>query len=453
MKKLFGTDGIRARAGHFPVDVETIPAIGQAIGERLGGPVLVGRDPRQSSPWIFELLRAGLETSGAKVEDAGVIPTPAIALLTQQTEARGGVMISASHNAFEDNGIKVFGPDGRKLPDAAEAEIEERVRELQPAKSEPPSDRRADSTRKQTATSTSASTVRYTELLRERFPDGRWLEGFRIMADCANGAMSSVAPALLETLGAEVTTIHSSPSGRNINASCGAVHPASLIEHVGQDHPDLGVAYDGDGDRSMFVSSSGRLIDGDAVLLVMARLLKKAGNLTRPIVVGTSMTNYRLERILRREGIELVRVDVGDRYVFQEMSSSGAELGGEPSGHIIFSDYRLSGDGLLTTLKLCEVMVEEQSSIDALTEDWEPAPQLLRNIPVTEKIPLDTLPKVRQKIDEIARALEDRGRIVVRYSGTEPLLRVMIESDSAETNDTYAEELISVVRTALAPRL
>ena len=182
----------------------------------------------------------------------------------------------------------------------------------------------------------------------------------------------------------------------------------------------------------------------------MARLLKKADNLTRPIVVGTSMTNYSLERILGREGIQLVRVDVGDRYVFQEMSSNGAALGGEPSGHIIFSDYRLSGDGLLTTLKLLEAMVAEQSSIDALTEDWQAAPQLLRNIPVTETIPLDNLTGVRQKIDEIARALEGRGRIVVRYSGSEPLLRVMIESDSAETNDTYAEELIHVVRTALA---
>ena len=450
MQKLFGTDGIRSQAGKFPLDRSTIPAIGQAIGERLGGPVLVGQDPRTSGPWIMSSLRTGLDHIGVEVEDGGVLPTPAVALLTKETAVRGGVMISASHNSFEDNGIKIFGPDGRKLGDNDEAGIETRVNELLEAGQDPATETDSDTSSNMTDVDRRSHLAdRYMTLLGERFGSGRWMEGLRIVTDCANGAMSKVAPALLESLGAEVSAIHANPSGVNINADCGAVHPESLIEHVCNSSADLGVAFDGDGDRSIFVSSAGELVDGDAVLLIIARLLKSNGRLEPATVVGTSMTNYGLEKALAGEGIALVRTDVGDRYVFREMLNGGALLGGEPSGHIIFSDYGLSGDGLLTTLKVCEAMVSQNASLDELTRGWQSAPQLLQNLPVAEKPPLDSLPAVTEKIGEIATRLEGKGRIVVRYSGTERLLRIMIESDSDDTNDAYADELSRVVREIL----
>ncbi len=445
MNKLFGTDGIRSRAGDFPLEPRAILAIGQAIGECLGGPILIGQDPRTSSPWIAGLVKQGLDRAGLLYEDAGVLPTPAVAILTSRTRVRGGIMISASHNPFEDNGIKIFRPDGNKLEDGEEAGIELRVAELLDLHHDSttplldPSPNGGESDRE------SPFASQYMAVLAERFPPGRWLEGLRIVTDCANGAMSKLAPALLESIGAEVSAIHARPSGKNINAGCGAVHPESLTDHVRSRGADLGVAFDGDGDRAIFVSSAGDLVNGDAVLFLMARRLKKDGHLRPPTVVGTSMTNYGLERALGREGIELVRVDVGDRYVHKEMVSGGTQLGGEPSGHIIFSDYGLSGDGLLTALKVCQAIVEEQSSLEDLARGWEAAPQLLRNLTVANKVPLDSVPTIAEKIREIATQLEGRGRIVVRCSGTEPLLRIMIESDSADTNNAYADELADVV--------
>ena len=446
MTKLFGTDGIRSRAGDFPLNPPSILAIGQAIGERLGGPILIGQDPRASSPWIAALLKQGLDSIGVELEDAGMLPTPAVAILTKRTPVRGGIMISASHNSYEDNGIKVFGADGRKLAEGDEAGIETRVGELLGLGQDLSATKQADFDPHDVETyRRSPRENDYMELLAERFPSGRWLNGLRIITDCANGAMSTLAPALFASCGAEVSTIHASPSGENINAGCGALHPESLIDHVRKSRADLGVAFDGDGDRSIFVSSTGELVDGDGVLLVMARRIKKDGRLTPPTVVGTSMTNYGLELAFAEEGIALIRVDVGDRYVFQEMLSCGAQLGGEPSGHIIFSDYGLSGDGLLTALKVSETIVREELTLDELVRGWQSAPQLLRNLRVSEKIPLESLPTVGEKISEIAKRLEGRGRIVVRYSGTEPLLRIMIESDSADTNDDYADELLGVV--------
>ncbi len=445
MNKLFGTDGIRARAGQFPLDAATLPAIGRAIGLELGRKIIVGQDPRASSPWILQQLRAGLDGTNASIVDTGVLPTPAIALLTQQSDAAGGVMISASHNSYSDNGIKVFGANGRKLADAEEERLEKRVHSLFPveAAESPASDVPS------AAPSASPWLEKYQTLLAARFPDGRWLEGFRLAVDCANGAMSDVAPDLLRRMGADVSTVNASPSGTNINEGCGAVHPQALIEAVLEQEADLGVAFDGDGDRSMFVAGSGKLVDGDPILLLIARLMRKDGRLDPPIVIGTSMTNYGLERIFADESIRLTRVGVGDRYVFQEMLDSGSALGGEPSGHIIFPDFRLSGDGLLTTLKVCEALVKQNASLDDLTADWDPAPQLLQNVPVERKVPLEGMPSVTARIGEIARELEGRGRIVVRYSGTESLLRVMIESDSAPRNERLAGELIALVRREL----
>jgi len=443
--KLFGTDGIRGKAGEFPLDPPTVVPIGQAVGELLGGEILVGRDPRESGPWLFGRLKEGILKGGARVHDAGILPTPAVAWLTRRSGAAGGIMISASHNPFEDNGIKVFGANGEKLDDLDEATLEGRVSSLL-SEDVPRLPSGAQAVAEPNGTIDLSA---YLDLLRAEFPRGRWLEGFRIVLDCANGATSRAAPRLFESLGAAVRTLHADPDGRNINAGCGAVYPDSLIAYVRGNKADLGVAYDGDGDRAMFVSGTGRLVDGDGVLLVIARALRTAGRLTPPAVVGTSMTNVALERMLATEGIRLHRVDVGDRFVFRKMRGDGIVIGGEPSGHIIFSDHGLSGDGLLTTLKICEVMSVSGASLDDLTRDWKPAPQLLRSIQVSRKVPLGELPAVSSRISHINELLRGRGRIVVRYSGTETVLRIMIESDSAATNETLAGDLTRVVEESI----
>ena len=443
MTALFGTDGIRARAGEFPLNAGTVQAIGRAIGEKLSGKILAGQDTRISSPWIFDQLKKGISATAATIEDAGVIPTPGIALLTKSGDYAGGVMISASHNPYEDNGIKIFASDGTKLTDAAEGEIEKRVHGLIGNEAQV-----VDAIPNQniTAANQTGSAERYEKVLLSHFPSGKWLSGMRLVVDCANGATSVVAPELLRSLGADVIVTHASPDGTNINAACGAVHLDSLTASMKNHSADFGVAFDGDADRSLFVSRSGRLLDGDAVLLIMARRLKRDGRLNPAIVVGTLMTNFSLERMLREEGVALTRVAVGDRYVFEEMNRSGAQLGGEPSGHVIFPDFRLSGDGLLTTLKVAEAIVSDHASFDDLTRDWVQAPQLLKNIRVKQKVPLETLPAVQAKVAEVERELRGSGRLVVRYSGTEPLLRVMIESDSAEKNDRLMDEMLQIIR-------
>ena len=434
--KLFGTDGIRTRAGEFPLNAATIVAIGQAIGEELGGPVLVGQDTRISSPWILHLLFQGIARSAGKAEAAGVIPTPAVALLTRSHSFSGGIMISASHNPYEDNGIKVFSHDGTKLKDDVEQKIEKRILELLPANAETTIDRIPDS---HNSSDTTSWVGRYEQLLLSHFPKGEWLKGIRIVVDCANGAMSAVAPAVLKSLGASVRLICANPTGTNINANCGAVHPGFLAAAMKDGESDLGVSFDGDGDRSLFVTGNGRGVDGDGVLLVLARRMKPSA------VVGTSMTNYALEQMLGKLGIGLTRVAVGDRYIFEEMQRSGALLGGEPSGHIIFSDFRLSGDGLLTTLKLAQAIVETGRSLDELTSDWVPAPQLLKGVRISRRIPLEQMTALQSAMRDANALLKECGRLVVRYSGTEPLLRVMIESDDAGRNEEWMEKLLRAI--------
>ena len=443
--KLFGTDGIRACAGEFPLNAAAIVAIGRAVGERLGGKVLIGQDTRVSSPWIFDLLQKGFSLTPATIQNAGVIPTPAIALLTKWLSYSGGLMISASHNPYADNGIKVFGPDGTKLKDDDEVQIERRIHQL--LSNEEGRDR-VDTipVRQISASNATGWNERYQEILLSHFPNSDWLRGLRIVLDCANGAMSEVAPRLLTKLGADVVVTHASPNGTNINDGCGAVHVDALRAAMRTVNSDFGVAFDGDGDRSMFMSATGRLIDGDAVLLLMARRLKKLGQMSPPVVIGTLMTNFSLEKMLEHEGIALTRVAVGDRFIFEEMQRSGSPLGGEPSGHVIFSDFKLSGDGLMTTLKVAEAIATDRASFDDMTRDWIEAPQLLKNVRVREKVPLETLPAVQAKMTEVHHALQGCGRLVVRYSGTEPLLRVMIESDDAKRNERLMEELLAVIR-------
>lgn len=385
------------------------------------------------------------------MQNAGVIPTPAVALLVKWLGYSGGVMISASHNPYQDNGIKVFGPDGTKLNDADEAHIEKRVFQLLGSVGNSDVDGRIDVIPEceVTAANDTGWHERYQEILLSHFPKSDWLRGLRVVVDCANGAMSEVAPRLLTKIGADIVVTHASPNGKNINEGCGAVHVEALRTAMRASSADFGVAFDGDGDRSMFMSAAGRLIDGDAVLLLMARRMKKNGQLNPRVVVGTLMTNFSLERMLRDEGITLKRVGVGDRFIFEEMQRSGALLGGEPSGHVIFPDFRLSGDGLLTTLKVAEAIAGDRASFDDLTRDWIEAPQLLKNIRVREKVPLETSPAIQAKMIEVNHELDGCGRMVVRYSGTEPVLRVMIESDDAKRNDRLMDELLAVIRSVL----
>jgi len=435
--RLFGTDGIRSRAGEFPLNAATIVAVGRALGERLKGRILVARDTRISGRWIFDLLIDGiLGANGTDVENAGILPTPAVALLSRKYGFAGGIMISASHNPFEDNGIKVFSGAGLKLADSEEAEIEKRVHELLSAQSENVRDAVPEDYSAATPTIWAA---RYMDALADNFRHDTWLSGLSVVLDCANGAMSSVAPELLARLGAKVRAIHTTPTGRNINEDCGALHLGSLCRTVQEERADIGVAFDGDGDRSLFASTSGKEVNGDAVLLVLARKLRPAR------VVGTSMTNYALERRLMAESIDLVRVGVGDRYIFEEMNRSRDSIGGEPSGHIILPDFGLSGDGLLTALKLAEVLVGSRKSLDELTSDWVPAPHLLEGVRVERRIPIERMPVLQREMKLASAALEERGRLVVRYSGTEPLLRLMIESDSAELNAEWMQRLLESV--------
>jgi phosphoglucosamine mutase len=444
MSRLFGTDGIRARAGEFPLNPEAVVAIGQAVGEKLPGRLLVGQDTRLSSPWIFDLLCAGLLCSSAEIESAGVVPTPAVALLTREHGFSGGLMISASHNPYDDNGIKIFSSSGRKLSDSDEVALESRILELLER-----SGRGGDALDiphcEVSAENSTAWPERYATLLRSHFAVGSWLQGMHAVIDCANGAMSHIAPSLLRRLGARVTVLNAEPTGTNINSGCGAVHLDSLAAAMRKTRADFGVAFDGDGDRSMFISANGRIVDGDAVLLLMARRLKQQGRLQPHAVIGTLMTNFSLERLLAEEDVRLTRVAVGDRFIFEEMQKTGAVLGGEPSGHVIFSDFGLSGDGLLTTLKVAEAIAAEGASLEELTRDWVPSPQLLQGVRVRRKVPLENMTVLQAKMAEALEELRGRGRLVIRYSGTEPLLRVMIESDDEALNERLMRELLTAV--------
>ncbi len=440
MPKLFGTDGIRGVAGESPLDAATIYAVGRALGiflQRRGarGNVLLGEDTRESSPWVTSYLAGGLHAAGAKAVSAGVLPTPAIAHLVRSQNFVAGVVVSASHNPYRDNGIKLIAPTGTKFPDETEAEIEDLIhsslaRSANPAAQAPPID----------LTLVGA----YADWLRTRA--GSDLKGMHLVVDCANGAATRAAPALLRSLGARVTAIHAAPDGRNINADCGALHPEAMRQKVVEVGAELGVAFDGDADRAIFATRTGRIVDGDAILLIAARWLTQQGKLRGNTVVGTVMSNLGLEVALRPLGLKLARAPVGDRYVFEEMNRLGANLGGEQSGHIIFLDDAPTGDGLLTALQVCSIVRATGNSLDELAADLKPFPQILVNIPVREKIPFEQLPAVQDRIQEAGAALGDRGRILVRYSGTELLVRVMVEAESPADVERWATHIATSIR-------
>lgn len=435
-------------AGKPPLDSRTAFAVGVALGEFAAHldaepAVLIGMDTRESGPWLAAAVAGGLALKGVQCHFAGVLSTPGVAYLTRTGRYVAGVMISASHNPFQDNGIKIFSHAGYKLPDEREEALEQSIFAFlesgQPA---------AEAHLEEDAT----LDERYLEFLASTFRDG--LAGVRIVVDGGNGAASALAPRLLRRLGAEVTAIHCEPNGRNINLDCGAMHTESLQEAVLREGADLGVAFDGDADRAMFVNHEGTLVDGDGILYLSGLHLKKKGRLHvnsgLPAVVATVMSNLGLEVALKAEGIGMLQTAVGDKYVLEEMIASDLMLGGEQSGHVIFREYATTGDGLLTCLRVLEAIRETGESLKQLTEGLVLFPQKLVNIRVKEKRPFDGMPAVKQEIEAATNYFGDEGRVLVRYSGTELLARVMIEARDGGDVERYCERIATAIRAEIA---
>ena len=449
-KKLFGTDGIRGVAGEAPLDPPTIFAAGLCLGQYLHSKaprprVIVGEDTRESSLWIAETVAAGLSEAGVEILAVGVITTPGVASLTASEAIAAGVMISASHNHYRDNGLKVFASTGTKLPDEAEKEIEEQIF-LALANPSGPRPRRL-------ALDPNRLLVReYIDFLRSVSPTPGSLAGQKLLIDCANGSASAVAREVFSGLGMELNILSDQPDGRNINLGCGSLHLENLRRAVLEERADLGVAFDGDADRALFVSGTGRLVDGDGVLLAASRYMQRLGALRGGAVVGTLMTNLGLERALERDGLKLLRTPVGDKYVLEELLRAGCNLGGEQSGHIIFRDLATTGDGLLTALQVLRIMAGERRTLEELVAGLVVFPQTIRNVRVRERVPLESLPQVMEEIRASEERLGNSGRIVVRYSGTELLLRVMVEAETDAEVERNASAIVRAIERSIGAR-
>ena len=453
MGRLFGTDGVRGRAGEYPLDAPTVRRLGAALARALGDKTsgvrfLAGRDTRESGPWIERELAAGIRSQGGTLVSAGVIPTPAIAYLTPRTGYTAGVVISASHNPFDDNGIKVFSGKGEKFTETLEEQVEAIMADPSwegPAEAE----RHAPSDAASGLSRTEVEQIDYRSeylehLLRILPPDGRHT-GVRIAVDCANGATTTVAPQLFERLGFDVRQVGCAPDGRNINRGCGSTAPDLLARTVVDAACRLGIAYDGDGDRAIFVDARGRIIDGDAVMLICAKQMKAETRLRKNTIVATVMSNIGLEIALREAGIEMVRCPVGDKYVMEELLTRGLSLGGEQSGHVIFSDDLFTGDGLATSLHVLRTMAATGRELSDLAGELQTYPQVLVNVRVQRRVDLKTIPPVAAVMDEIDRRLAGHGRLLVRYSGTEPLLRIMLEGRDEREIRQWAQEIADAV--------
>lgn len=440
---------MRGEAGRFPLDAATIHITGWSLARHLTAQlaraprIIVGRDTRESGAWIAQALIAGARCVGADCVSAGIITTPGVAYLTQHLRADAGVVISASHNPFTDNGIKIFAPTGRKLDDQMERLIEEDIFAARRTDVRPIS---SSADRSVEDDSPSARKLRelYLQHLSDKAADLR-LEGLTLVLDCANGAAFEIAPELFARLGARVTAIHNQPDGRNINRDCGSLHLDSLRRAVLDHGADVGVAFDGDADRALFVDERGNAVDGDAVLWIMAQHMQERAELSANVVVATVMSNMGLEVALRERGIKLLRTPVGDKYVLEELLRTGAALGGEQSGHIIFPRLSLAGDGLLTALQVFRVMREKAQSLSELTFGFTPFPQVLVNIHVREKVPFDEVAAIKACAEEMQRALNGQGRLLLRYSGTEPLARIMLEGRDRATIEEMAAQLASII--------
>ncbi len=449
-RQLFGTDGIRGVAGEFPLTCDSVYWIGRALGHDLArvnakARVVIGQDTRVSSRWIADRFLQGLASVGVETRSAGVITTPGVAFLARSQGFDAGVVISASHNPWTDNGIKIFSGDGYKLPDARELAIEKEIFALLQADAAPAPDSTPE-----------IATLPGEEGLRHAYV--HWLAGavstdlsrLRVAVDCANGAAAAEAPELFGALKINTTFLHSAPDGENINENCGALHPETVARFVAEGRFDVGVTFDGDADRALFCDANGRVVNGDAVLLLAAREMQSRGTLANATVVATTMSNMGLELALKRSSIKMLRANVGDKYVLEEMQRVGATLGGEQSGHILFRDGEATtGDGLLTALRVLEIMARTGKPLADLVGDLKVFPQTIRNVRVQKKIPFTQVPAVQAAITAAEGELADDGRVVVRYSGTEALARVMIEAESKEQMDRLAESIVGSIQSAL----
>lgn len=448
-KQLFGTDGIRGIPGEYPLDDVTLELTGYALGTHLKSlpgradsaqpKVLIGRDTRESGPHIAECIARGLSAAGGQPVSAAVITTPGVAWLVNREGFAAGVVISASHNPYHDNGVKLISSSGMKFPDAVEADLEKSILAKEGGSLVLPNVKLTDD---------ESLHNDYLAGLRHAIFDGGSLQGMKIVLDCANGAASKLAPELFMSLGADVIAMNNTPNGRNINAGCGSLHPEKLQETVVTSGATLGIAFDGDADRALFVSGTGKLVDGDGVLLAAGRYLSSSEKLKGDVIVGTTMANLGLERALAKSGLKLARTAVGDRYVLEEMIRIRANLGGEQSGHILFLDDATTGDGMLTAVKMAS-LVSIAGPLDALVSDLKIFPQKIVNVKVKSKPDLDTLPGVVSALRQAEQVLGNSGRVVLRYSGTEPLARVMVEAEKEEDVSRWTETLASALDSSI----
>lgn len=450
IERLFGTDGVRGRANVHPMTAETALALGQAVayvfsaGDRERRRIIIGKDTRLSGYLFEDAMAAGICSMGVDVLQVGPMPSPGMAFLTADMRCDAGVMISASHNPYQDNGIKFFSRDGFKLPD----EIEDRIEQL--VQSGELAAHRADPDAIGAARRIDDVTGRYVVFLKKSFPRELALDGVRIVLDCGHGAAYKVGPTVLRELGAEVFALGVAPNGRNINDGCGALHPEEAGAKVREVRADVGIALDGDADRCVMVDEQGQTVDGDALIALLARDLHERGKLAGNAVVATVMSNLGLERALARHGIDLVRTDVGDRYVVEAMRAGGYNLGGEQSGHVVMLDHNTTGDGLLTALQVLAIMRRSGQPLSKLVADYEAVPQVLVNVAVAEKRPVESLPAFQKKLGEVEAALGGAGRVLVRYSGTEAKARVMVEGDDETRVRGFADELAAALQQSLA---
>jgi len=441
MDRLFGTDGIRAVAGKPPLDYSTICHIGTALicllrEEGLEPRVLIGRDTRESGGWIEEALFQGITRRGGKAISSGVIPTSAISYLTKKHGFSAGIVISASHNPFQDNGIKIFSSRGTKIPDAWERKIEKAIKK----------DLDEIIREKASISPQESFALDYAEFLKGCFSHVTLKRKIKVVLDCSNGASSFIAPRVFSDLGVEAITLNNSPDGKNINAGCGSLFPQTLAREVAASRADMGIAYDGDADRAIWADDKGRILNGDHTLFVLSRYMKEKGLLKSDYVVATTMSNIGLEKALKELGLKLLRTQVGDKYVLEHMMKLKANLGGEQSGHTIFLDDCPTGDGILTSLKMLEVMAAEDSPLSMLVEDFKEFPQTLVNVRVAKKVEFSQFPEIMQTMKEIEHRLGKSGRLNVRYSGTESLARIMIEGDDSGKINDYARQVADVIQ-------
>jgi len=440
MDKLFGTDGIRSVAGQYPLDYSSVYILGSALisllrDEGLPTKVLIGRDTRESGEWLELALHQGIRDAKGDAVSVGLIPTSAVSYLTKRHKFSGGIVISASHNSYEDNGIKIFSSEGMKISEKWENILENAIEnsETSAVREEQP------------ITLDISLSKEYSDFLKSRFDRISEPRKIKIVLDCSNGASTYIAPRVFKDFGFEVTTIGISPNGKNINLECGSLHPESLAKTVVEKGADIGIAYDGDADRALWVDEKGTILNGDHTLYVQATFMKEKGLLKSDTVVATTMSNMGLEKAFEKLGLKLYRTQVGDKYVLEQMIRLKSNLGGEQSGHTIFFDDCPTGDGILTSIRMVEAMVTQGASLSELVQGFDEFPQILKNVPVSRKDDFSKYPEIMDIIEKVEKLIGDSGRLNVRYSGTEPLARIMIEGQSQKQIEDYADQIAAVI--------